>query len=420
VYKIQKLKLNNGLTVIVKKLTSETVSVRLSVKVGTCNETEADTGINHLLEHVIFGKSRRFKFQHVYALERRCQELNAENDLIDTDYYAEEFFPEVLNQALDVLSGLIFGAMITNEDIEREKQIILREIGRIHDNVMDVDSDCYLKDMLTKTLFSKHPMRFSIAGEKEVVENIKRSDLWDFYKKFYMPNNMVLAVAGNIDENEVISKVKKTFGRYESRELPKVNRIIEPQLNGSREAVEERDVAQAYILTGVRIPASKKLREVCIQDLIKDILAGGSYGRLYHEIRQKRGLAYDVTVDIINTNDYSCLLLYSESPVERIQEVKGILVSDLRKLVTEEITEEELRAAQQTLNEGYRRELQLDSFVASTFCNYENRLFGAEQFEKYPEELATITAPELLKTAKGWISPDDYVSVRISPRNRKK
>ena len=414
---MQKVKLNNGLTVIVKKLNTGTVSVRLSVKVGSCYETEDRVGVNHFLEHVIFGKSRRFKYEHVCALERRCGELNADNGRIGTDYYAEGFFPDVLDQALDVLSGLIFGAMITNEDVERERQVILREIGRVHDNVMDVYDDCYLKNLLTENLFSKHPLRFPKEGERRVIESVKRSDLWDFYKIFYMPNNMVLAVAGNIDEAETVAKLKKIFGRYESRELPRFKRIIEPELNGSREVVEERDVAQAYLIAGVRISAPEKIRDLCIQDLIEDILAGGSYGRLYYEIRQKRGLAYDVTLDVINTHNQSCLWLYSESPPEKVQEVKELLVGDLRKLGTEEIPEEELRAAQQTLTEKYKRELQSDDLVANSLCLYEVRGFGAEQYDRYPEELAKITVSDILKAAQEWIKPDDYVFVRIAPRN---
>jgi len=206
----KKIKLTNGLTVIYEKNdNANIVSINIGVRVGSVHEKDHESGICHLIEHMVFKGTKSYKPGEIATLvESHGGELNAYTSLDQTVYYinlpARHF-----NVGLKLIKEMAFDALMDPEELAREKEVVVEEINRGKDNPHRV-----LGEALFSRFFTKHNYRRPVIGTDELVRGFSADKVYNFYKKHYSPQNMILGICGNIDEDEMSEGLEELF-RYE-------------------------------------------------------------------------------------------------------------------------------------------------------------------------------------------------------------
>lgn len=419
--------LNNGLIVITRNIPSKYVSLYVDVGFGTYHEAQGVldydnsslTGANHSIEHQVFGDTRRYSSEEIAKLDSLCEEANAEEGTISTDYWIDLFSPQDLDHVLSIFTSILFGAMLKLEEITPEKDVILSEIRIANDNVTDMSENNFLIDLFCRSMYQKHPFRFPVLGTEDTVRNLERKVLFDLYKKYYVPNNMILCIVGGVDEGKTINVVRKHFGRYSAGAIPELKAVSEPERNEPKEVpFRTRDVKQNYLILGVRtIPEVHK--EIYTLEIIDDILGGGSYSRLFKEIRKKEGLAYEPETQHTSVIDEGYFRVYSQAPPtqEGVDEVKDIILNNLTRLAQEPVTEDELNLSKRNLLNAHQRMLVDVEDLAGELCTYERLGIGVEAYDDYPNKINAVTPADIKRFAEEHLNPRGYVLVGVKPRD---
>lgn len=421
-----KTTLDNGLIAIVKHFPSEYASLHIDVGFGNFHEAQGIfdynnvslIGANHFIEHLVFGDTRRYSSEEIAELDSLCRETNAEEGTISTDYWVNLFSSQDLDHILSKLTSILFGAWFKLEEIETERGTILSEIRIAKDNVTDISENSFLTDLFCKTMYQKHPFKFPVLGTEDTVRNLERKVLFDLYQKYYVPNNMILSIVGGIDEEKTIDIVRKHFSCYEKGNLPELKSVDEPKNNKPQEVpFKANSVNQTYLLLGIRtIPQTHK--DFPVLEVIEDILCGGSYSRLFREIRRKRGYAYSPETKLVSVADEGYFRIYSQAPPtqEGADEVKKIILDNLIRLAQEPVTEQELNISKKDLLGAHQRMLVDLEDLGHELTWHERLGIGVEAYDIRPEKINAVTPEDIKMVAEKYLNPKSYVLVGIKPK----
>jgi len=337
----QKTTLDNGLRLITTAM-PHTRSVSISIFIGTGSryETDAEAGISHFIEHLLFkGTAKRpTAFEISTAIEGTGGTINAGTDKELTVYYCKVAQPHFAT-ALDVLADMLLNSRFEPVEIEKERQVIIEEIH------MSVDSPAQRVAMLIdELLWPGHPLGRDIAGSRESVTAITRNMLLDYLAGQYSPGNVTVAIAGNIQYPNVETAVNQTLGKWASRHpLPEYQAFKAPAAPGLH--IETRDTEQVQMclaLPGLSLFHPKRFT----LDLLNVILGEGMSSRLFTEIRDNRGLAYSINSYIEHFLDTGSITISAGVETKNLQVTIKAVLEELSKL-KEIIPESELIRARE-------------------------------------------------------------------------
>ncbi|MFN7182355.1 MAG: M16 family metallopeptidase [Planctomycetota bacterium] len=337
----KKIILKNGLKVFIKpdkKL--PVVSIQLWVKAGSVDETTENNGISHFLEHLIFKGTENYSVSEISrVVESRGGIINAGTSKEFTCYYIDipsDGFTDAIKIIADVANQK---ATFPEDEIERERTVILEEIKRSEDNPENT-----LYETFNKQLFTVTPYKWRVIGTTEVVSRISREDLVSYYRKFYVPNNMVLVIAGAIEYKETKKLIKKLFGEAKRSDVPERKSLIEPVSPPSFEKVK-KSVAQSYILLGFLGPEMSQEKYQIAGDVLSIILGSGRSSRLYHKLREEKQLVYSIGSGFHTQQGTGVFFISAVCNSENVEKVKKEVSQEIEKIITEEIPELELEKA---------------------------------------------------------------------------
>jgi len=281
--------LDNGLRVITSTMPhSRSVCLAILVGAGSCYESEEEAGISHFAEHLFFkGTQRRPTSKEITQdIEGVGGIINAGTDKELTIFWckvAKSHFPV----ALDVLSDLLLNSLFDSKEIEQERRIISEEIN------MNLDLPQQRISMLIdELLWPEQPLGREVIGYRETVSSITREQLLNYVAHRYMPNNTVLSIAGNIQHEEAVAQIEPLFSKWAAGELI-TGYITDDKQTEARLRIEPRDIEQAHLCLAVH-GFSRSHPQRFTLDLLNTVLGGGMSSRLFTEIREHRGLAYDI------------------------------------------------------------------------------------------------------------------------------
>ena len=281
--------LDNGLRVITNTMPhSRSVCLAILVGTGSCYESEEEAGISHFAEHLFFkGTQRRPTSKEITEdIEGVGGIINAGTDKELTIFWckvAKPHFPI----ALDVLSDLLLNSRFDSKEIEQERRIISEEIN------MNLDLPQQRISMLIdELLWPEQPLGREVIGYKETVSSITREQLLNYVARRYMPNNTVLSIAGNIQHEEAVAQIESLFNKWAAGELI-TGYITDDKQTEARLRIEPKDIEQAHLCLAVHGFSRSHPQRFTI-DLFNTVLGGGMSSRLFTEIREHRGLAYDI------------------------------------------------------------------------------------------------------------------------------
>ena len=285
--------LPSGLRIVTEEVSSvRSAAIGIWVNVGSRDETPAVAGASHFLEHLLFkGTTRRTALEISSSIESVGGEMNAFTSKEYTCFYARVIDTD-LPMAIDVISDLITSSVVTALDVDAERKVVLEEIAMRDDDPSDLVHDLY-----AETYYGNTPLGRPILGTIDSINNMSRSSVFNYYKKRYLPQDLVVAVAGNINHKKVVQMVEKALsadGFLDVTGTP-VIRGNTPVKKPAQQPVGliTRPTEQAHMFYGMEGVARHDDRRFAM-GILASALGGGMSSRLFQEIREKRALAYSV------------------------------------------------------------------------------------------------------------------------------
>lgn len=305
-------------------------------------------GAAHFLEHLLFKSTpTRSAVQIAQAVDAVGGELNAFTSREHTCYYAHVLDSD-LALAVDLVADVVLRGRCAAEDVEVERDVVLEEIA-----MRDDDPEDTLGDVFLSAMFGQHPVGRPVIGSVESISTMTRTQLHSFHLRRYTPERMVVAVAGNVDHDEVVALVREHFGpRLSKGREPVAPRKGTGRVPG-RPGVElvDRDGEQTHVFLGVRTPGRHWNHRWALS-VLNSALGGGLSSRLFQQIRESRGLAYSVYSSVDTFSDSGALSVYAACLPERFGEVTQVASDVLAEVARDGITEAECRIAKGSLRGG--------------------------------------------------------------------
>jgi predicted Zn-dependent peptidase len=337
----EKITLDNGLRLITSEMPhTRSVSIVFFLGVGSRYETDSESGISHFIEHLCFkGTDKRRTSKDISeAIESVGGILNGGTDKELTTYWARVTSEHFL-LALDVLTDLLRNSRFAAKDIDRERQVIIEEIN------MSLDSPRQRVAMLIdEILWPNQALGRDIAGNRETITAMKRGQILDFFSNAYLPNNTVISIAGDIQQKKIQDTIRKTLGTWKRSRAP-----LSPPNTGNQDAarlkIEFRETEQIQLCLAV--PGFSYFHpDRFAVDLLSTILGEGMSSRLFTEIREQQGLAYDIHSYADHFADSGAVIINAGVDSTRVDNAVKAIIEQLSK-IKEQIAEAELRKAKE-------------------------------------------------------------------------
>jgi len=402
---MKKIILNNGLKVIFKHKECESIYLHLNVKFGSAKEKEGQKGYSHLLEHLIFeGTKKRPNAKLISEeIENLGGELNAATSSENTFYYIKSLYKDY-ESSIDILSDMIINSTISQKNIEKEKKVVLEEIKMVNDQPR-----YYQWILLEKALFEGTPYEIPAYGKEEDVKSANREKLVKFYNRNYTPDNSILVIIGNLKKNEkeILSLVKKSFGKWNGKKVADKKIPIPKNLNNKVSV--KKDVQQVYYLNSIITPGILD-KDFPVIEVIEAILGKPQSGRINDEIRNKRGLAYDVHVSCNTLNHFGFFVINVGCDISNIEEVKKIVK---KSYALEELTQEELNTAKSYILGKTMLELENSERQAEDICYWEE-ITGKDYSKEHLNKIQKVTLKDIKRVLKYF---KNQTEVELIPKN---
>jgi len=346
---VRRTVLPGGLRVVTEFVPSvRSASVGVWVNVGSRDEGPTVAGAAHFLEHLLFKATpTRSAVDIAQSVDAVGGELNAFTAKEHTCYYAH-VLDEDLELAIDLTADVVLNGVCASQDVELERDVVLEEIA-----MRDDDPEDALGDVFLTAMFGDHPVGRPVIGSVDSVSGMTRSQLHSFHVRRYTPERMVVAVAGNVDHDEVVRLVRKHFGAHLVRgRTPQAPRKGTGRLTGApRLELITRDAEQTHLSLGVRVPGRHWPQRWALS-VLNTALGGGLSSRLFQQIRENRGLAYSVYSSVDTFSDAGALSVYAACLPERFDEVVRLTTEVLEGVARDGITEQECRIAKGSIRGG--------------------------------------------------------------------
>ena len=332
-------RLPNGLTVVSETMPRvETVSVGAYIGAGTRHEAPEVNGVSHFLEHMAFkGTARRDAAAISREIENVGGHLNAYTAREQTAFYAK-VLKEDTALAVDIIGDILTHSTFAPEEIERERGVILQEIGQANDTPDDI-----VFDHFQETAYPGQAMGRPVLGTEDTIKAMSRDALTGYMRTHYGPEAMVIAAAGAVEHEALLDLVRQHFADLPATAVA----APEPSRYAGGEFREARDLDQVHIVLGFpSVKHGDPLHDPT--QLLSTLLGGGMSSRLFQEIREKRGLVYSIYSFVSPFRDHGLFQIYAGTGEEEAKELMPVMLEALRA-VQRDVTEEELARAKAQL-----------------------------------------------------------------------
>ena len=313
-------KLDNGLRVVTQNMPGlETVSMGIWNAVGGRDEVEANNGVAHLLEHMAFkGTLTKNALQIAETIEDVGGDINAYTSKEITAYYVK-LLADDLHYGVDILTDILQNSAFAEDELNRERGVIIQEIGMYLDTPDDM-----IFDYWQEKAFPNQPMGRSILGKTDIIKNITREEVKGFMTNHYNPNKMIISAAGKINHDKFVEMIKKSCTN-----LPVGNSNNRKKANYlSGEYREEKKLEQVHLLLGFE-GIDYHHDDYYSLLVFSSLLGGGMSSRLFQEIREKRGLVYGISSFSSAYTDTGMFGIYCGTGENQIQELMPVLCNEL-------------------------------------------------------------------------------------------
>jgi len=408
----QKAVLHNGIRIVTEKIPYlRSVSIGIWINSGSRDEEDINSGISHFLEHLAFkGTEKRSARQIAFEMDSISGQIDAFTSREYTCYSAK-VLDEHLPVAIDLLSDILLNSTLKPADIDKERQVILEEFKFVEDNPAD-----YIYDLLYQSVWSSHPLGRSILGNHESIEKIDRNKLVTHLDNHYIPKNIIIAAAGNIDERRLNELLENAFGSLNknassSREAP-------PEIKRNF-IVKERELEQVHFCLGTK--GLRSADENRFEGyLLNTILGGSMSSRLFQKIREDYGLAYSIHSFISPYADTGLLGIYAGTSAEFFEKVLKMSLEEFKKLMTVKVSADELKKAKEQLKGNLMLSLESSSSRMNQLAKQEMYFERFFSLDEIIDEIEKVTEEKIQRLANRLLDNSFFNLAVLGPIKKEK
>lgn len=342
----KKHQMKNGIRIVTEEIPYvNSVSVGIWVKVGSRNETAEKSGVSHFIEHMLFkGTKNRTAKEIANSIDKIGGQMNAFTSKENTCYYAK-VLDSHFDIALDVLADMFLASNFAEEEIAKEKGVIMEEINMYEDSPEDL-----VHDLFTQGAWAGNPLGMPILGTEETLEGLDRKSITEYFSSNYIPENVVISVAGNIKHEVVVEKAERNFGHLTN--AARKPSIIERPSFSPVKITRCKDTEQVHLCIGFEgMDNDNKLYYPMLT--MNNIFGGAMSSRLFQKIREDRGLAYSVFSYPSSYIDSGIFSIYAGMKPSQLQNVTKIIIDEIHELKKNGLTEEELFDSKEQMKGSY-------------------------------------------------------------------
>lgn len=384
---IKEIKTREGMTVIFDKLENiSTCSIGVFVKTGSKNESDSEAGISHMLEHMLFkGTETRSYFQISEEIDYLGANINAHTTKEETVFYINAL-TEFLGKSVDVLFDIVVNSVIDEEELEKEKDVIVEEIKMYKDSPDDLVFELNYADSI-EGQYSK-----PIIGTVESVRSFSPEMIRKYYTERYTKDNITIVISGNFDENEMIGKIDRYFGNLREKKVDRRDSITFDFKENEREY--RKDINQVNICISFRGKSYDSDKRI-YNDVLANIMGGSMSSRLFQKIREEHGLAYSVYTYNQYYKEGGILSTYIGTNVENYKAAISITLNEFEKIRTEGITDIELQKAKNKYLSKIAFSMENPRSRMSILGNYYTRKNEIIDIDKLKEEIKNVRLEDI-------------------------
>jgi len=413
----RQLKLPNGLNLILYPMSSvQSVSVYVTVGAGPRYETKETAGLAHFLEHMLFEGTKRFPTSKDLAqyIERVGGISSAFTDKEYVSYYAK-VPKQHLDLAFSYLSDILFNSLLKESAIEKEKGIVMEELGRSKDNP---ESDIW--DLWLEWIWGKdQSLGRSTLGDKTTIRNITKQKLQDYLKMFYHPSNMVVAVAGNFSTKKAEEYALKYFGKNQSKSTPTFKKLqfVSKSIHTK---IIQTDANQAKLMLGFVTGISYADKDRFPMRVIADILSTGTSSRLFHKLVYELGIAYSAWAQAWTFKNTGLFYAGGGFSPQNLEKAIKTILEELDKLKKYKITEIELKEAKEKDKAGLYFSLETPDAIANFYSSQQITEKQIMTPEEIAEKIDKVTAQDIQIVARRYFTKENLCLTIKGPLNESK
>ena len=387
--------LPNGIRLITEVIPHvRSVAVGVWMGTGSRQETSEQNGISHFIEHMVFKgtttRSAEDIARSVDSIGGNLDAFTAKEMVSFNAKVLDEHLPEVF----DILSDLVLHPQFKVEDIEKEKGVVLEELK------MEADNPEYLvHEIFSGSFWKDHPLGKPILGTRETVKRFTRESVEAYYRRFYVPSNIVITAAGNLDHTKLLELARDRFEALSPN--GSVPSSPAPSTHARLNLRHKKSLEQIHLCLGVPCYPIPHERRYAVS-VLNTLLGGGMSSRLFQNIREKRGLAYAVFSEVSAFRDTGCVSVYAGTSAGSVREVVRLILEEFRRSKEELVPEEEVRRAKDNLKGSLLLGLESTSSRMANLARqhlYFNRFFTLDEMA---ENIERVTADEMQQAAQAF------------------
>ena len=415
--RVKESALENGLKILLlEEHKAPVVTIHVWYRVGARNEQPGTTGMSHLLEHMMFkGTSKLGPGQFSRIIKRNGGRDNAFTSEDYTGYF-ETFASDRVELALELEADRMRGLLLDRKEMEAEKQVVMEE-RRLRTEDEPISA---LREVMAAAAFQVHPYRQPVIGWMSDIEKLAREDLVRHYNTYYVPNNAVLIVVGDFKSDELLPKIRHHFGAIPRAADPPAVRAVEPEQRGERRLFLKKEAELPFVFMGYHVPNLKHPDNSALE-VLAYILSGGKSARIYKSLVYEKQLAlfagggYDR--ESIDPNLFP--LYASVMPGKTAEEVEQALTAEIERVKNEPIPDRELQKAKNQIEAGFLFGQDSVFNLARNLAEYEI-VAGWRAWEAYLPGIRAVTAADLQRVARAYLTPDHRTVAVLIPEKIKK
>jgi len=398
---VHSTRLPNGITVLTEHMPGlRSVTAGIWVRRGSRHEAPELNGICHFIEHAVFKGTRRRTARDIAVESDR---LGGNLDAFTTHEmtgFAVKVADKSLPEAFDLLADLLAHPRFDQNDLEREQKVILEEMKMVEDT-----PDELLGELFNAAYFPGHPLGRPIEGTEETISSFDHKTISSFHAREFSPSNLVVAAAGNVDHERLVDLVENAFANSEANGSASDAVEQSPTPAAPILIEQKQELEQAHLVIAAPWPDAKS-NDRYAASLLASVVGGGTSSRLWQTIREERGLAYSVGAGGSTFSDVGVFTIYAGTSPEHLNEVLDLSLQEMRRVVAESVSAEELKLAKDQAISSILLGLESSSARVSALARQEiihgRRISTAETIEK----IEAANADDLQRVAREFFTSE--------------
>lgn len=403
--------LDNGLVLIIKPSSGQGLaSLYVKVKAGVSSENEyVGSGITHFIEHMIFKGSKKTDVGELAeSIRTYGGDINATTGL-DTTTFFVTLPSQYIDEGIELLCDVIMNPVFDENEFEKERSVILNELRLNKD-----EPSRNIMKTLFETAYTRHPYRFPVIGYEDLFKRLKREDLVSYHTEYYVPNNMVIAVVGDVTPEAIVTKVEETFGEYERRPSPFVIVNDEPEQVSERIFRKYADVGIGYLAVGYHSTGVLD-RDLFALDVLAIILGYGDGSRLNERVVKEKELLFSIGSGNYTPFYPGLFLVNGMGDPEKLERAVFEIKNEIEEIKINGVSKVELEKAKAVTMSQYIRSQETVESQAGELARGQMFTGDPEFFKKYVEGISNVGIGDIQRVVTKYLTDANSVIVYLLP-----